>query len=75
MTELKTGSKVTRKTAIEVQRKPLVITLHPGYLDIRQAKTRSGFSLSYDALYRYAAKLAADKVVAEKKLAKKAHKE
>lgn len=73
-TELKLGSKLIRKTSAVVQHRPLVVTLHLGYLELRQAKTRTAFSVSYDAIYRYAARLAADKAREERKQARK-HKE
>jgi hypothetical protein len=68
MTELRPGSKLTRKTLTIVQRKPLVVTLHPGYLDIRRAGTRTAFSLTYDAVYRHAAQAAAERIRAERKV-------
>jgi hypothetical protein len=71
MTTLQLGSKLTRKTAAVVQRRQLVVTLHPGYLDIRQERSRKPFSLTYDAIYRYAAQLAADRLRAERKAKKK----
>ena len=73
MTTLQLGSKLTRKTAAVVQKRELVVTLHPGYLDMRRSRTRTSYSLSYDAIYTYAAKLTADRARAEKK-AKKAGK-
>jgi hypothetical protein len=71
VTEIRPGSKLTRKTATTVQRRQLVITLHPGYLEIRQERTRKPFSLSWDAIYRQAAQLAADRERAERKAARK----
>ena len=68
MTELRPGSKLTRKTAALVQRRPLVLILHPGYLEIRRAGTRSAYALSYDSLYTHAARVAADRARAERKL-------
>lgn len=71
MTELRLGAKLTRKTAAFVQRKPLVVTLHPGYLEIRRAGTRGSFPLSYDAIYTHAARVAADRARGERKAAAK----
>lgn len=71
MTTIALGSKLTRKTHTEVQKRALVVTLHPGYLDLRQERTRKTFSISYDAVYRYAAKLEADRLLGERKEARK----
>lgn len=71
MTELRLGAKLTRKTAAVVQRKPLVVILHPGFLEVRRAGTRTAFPISYDAIYTHAARMAADRRRAERKAAKK----
>jgi hypothetical protein len=73
MTELRSGSKLTRKTLTIIQSKPLVVTLYPGHLDIRQAGTRTAFSLTYEAIYRHAAQAAADRIRAERKVKRKNH--
>jgi hypothetical protein len=74
MTTLQLGSKITRKTSAVVQSRPLVITLHPGYMELRQERTRHPLTISYDAIYRYAARLAADKAIAERKEQRRAKK-
>lgn len=71
MTEIRLGSKLTRKTAAVVQRKQLVVTLHPGYIEIRRAGTRTAFPVSYDAIYVHAARIAADHARTEKRAARK----
>lgn len=70
MTELR--SKLMRKTAANVQYKPLVVTLYPHHLEIRQERVRRPYSITWDAVYRYAAKLEADRVMAERKQKRKA---
>ncbi len=72
MTEIQLGKKLIRKTASSVQSRPLVVVLHPGYLDLRRAGTRTNFSVTYDAIYRYGAQLAANKLRAERLEKKKA---
>jgi hypothetical protein len=44
MTELR--SKLTRKTAASVQYKPLVVTLYPHHLEIRQERVRQPYSIT-----------------------------
>lgn len=72
MTELRSGVALTRKTDALVQNKPLAVTLHPTYLEIKRLRDRTPYVMTYDAIYRYAAELLARQVRAEKKLAKKA---
>ncbi|HEY6991140.1 MAG TPA: hypothetical protein VH369_22275 [Bryobacteraceae bacterium] len=67
MTTLRPDAALTRKTAATIRHRPLVIELHDRYLEIRRASTRIAYPLSYEALYRYAAQLAADRARAERK--------
>lgn len=71
MTTLQLGKSVTRKVAAAIQHRELVVTLHAGYMELRRAGTRTSFSLSYGTAYTEAARIAADRLRAEKKAAKK----
>lgn len=57
MTRIRSGESVTRETAVVYRRRPLVVTLHPGFLTIRQKLSRESFDLPYDAVYEAAMKL------------------
>lgn len=70
MTELRSGSKITRKTVSIVQRKPLVVTLYAAYLEIRRAGTRTAFAATYDRIYIDAARREADRLCEEKRARK-----
>ena len=67
MTKLRAGSKITRKTAVIVQNKALVVTLYAGYLEIRRAGTRTAFSATYERIYIDAARRQAERMREEKK--------
>ena len=67
---------VRRETAIEQRdtgkRRPIVLTLHPGYLEIGLKGTRRRMTVAYDAIYSLAAKQEAARLRLEKLEAKKA---
>lgn len=71
MTTLLLGKSVTRKTAAEIQHRPLVVKLFPKYMELHRAGCRVAYALTYEAAYTEAAKRAADKIREEKKAAKK----
>jgi hypothetical protein len=71
VTTIAAGKSVTRKTAVTIRRRPLVVTLHAGFLELRSAGTRTAFAIGYEAVYTAAAKLAADKNRAERAAARK----
>ncbi|HEY7305763.1 MAG TPA: hypothetical protein VH601_16680 [Bryobacteraceae bacterium] len=75
MTTLRSDSSLTRKTSVLIQSKPLVLTLHDRYLEIRRAGAREAFRVSYDGLYLHAAQRAAEKIRAERQAQRKARKE
>lgn len=62
---------VTRATYSSYRGRPLVVTLHPTWLSIRQKGRRHGFVLDYQAVFDCAAKLAARAAMAEKKARRK----
>jgi hypothetical protein len=74
MTALRSDSSLTRKTSVLVQSKPLVVTLHDRYLEIRRAGAREAFSVSYEGLYLHAAQRAAEKIRAERQAQRRAGK-
>lgn len=67
---------VRRETAIEQRdagkRRPIVLTIHPGYLEIGLKGMRRRLMVAYDAIYSLAAKQEANRVRAERLAAKKA---
>ena len=50
---------ITRETALEERGRPLVVTLHPRYLQIRRKGTQEVYNVTYDAIYSMAAKVSA----------------
>lgn len=74
MTILQLGKTVTRQTATTVQGRDLVVTLHAGYLEIRQKGRRQTFDVSYHSIFVMGAKAAADKLREERELVRKAQK-
>lgn len=67
---------VRRETAIEQRdagkRRPIVLTIHPGYLEIGLKGARRRMTVAYDAIYALAAKQEAARLRLEKLEAKKA---
>lgn len=70
MTEIQPGKSLTRKLACTIQHRRLVAMIYAGHVELRQAGTRRGYAITWDAVYRYAAKLRADRLVAEKRAQK-----
>jgi|GEM_PF-2442554 hypothetical protein len=58
MTQLTTGKYVKRETATNIrerrQFRPVIVTLHPGFMDLRLKGCRRSFTLGYEAAYRAA---------------------
>jgi hypothetical protein len=48
-----------RETAVCVGRRPLVVTLHPRFLVLREKGRRAQYTVEYDVVYDLARKLAA----------------
>jgi hypothetical protein len=67
---------IKRETAIEQRdagkRRPIVLTIHPGYLEIGLKGMRRKMTVAYDAIYSLAAKQEANRIRAERVAAKKA---
>lgn len=67
---------VRRETAIEQRdagkRRPIVLTIHPGYLEIGLKGMRRKMTVAYDAIYSLACKISANEARIEKLAAKKA---
>ncbi|HZO84217.1 MAG TPA: hypothetical protein VFC26_03335 [Verrucomicrobiae bacterium] len=65
-----------RETAIETRdagkRRPIVLTIYPGYLEIGLKGTRRRFTVAYDAVYALGARISAAQARLEKLEAKKA---
>jgi len=74
MTELKTAAPLRRETSVIYRGRPLVIALHPGYLEIRSKGLRRGYAISYQAIHDAAARIAANEARLAKLEAKKAKK-
>lgn len=55
---------VRRETAIDTRdagkRRPIVLTLYPGYLEIGLKGTRRRLTVAYDAIYQLGCKIAAN---------------
>ena len=47
---------VTRETPVLDRGRPLIVTLHPRYLEVRRKGTRESYNLPYDAVLSVAAK-------------------
>lgn len=69
---------IKRETAIEQRdagkRRPIVLTIHPGYLEIGLKGMRRKMTVAYDAIYSLACKQEAARVRLEKLEAMKARK-
>jgi len=50
---------VEYETAAEVwdagRTRPLIVTLHPGFIEVRQKGSRTSYTIAYDPVYRMAA--------------------
>jgi S-methylmethionine-dependent homocysteine/selenocysteine methylase len=74
MTTIRSGKSVTRKTAATIQHKPVVVKLHPQYMELHRAGCRIAYALTYEAAFTEAARRAANKVREERAAAKRAKK-
>lgn len=50
---------ITRETTVEERGRPLMVTLHPRYLEIRRKGTQETYNVAYDAIFSMGAKAAA----------------
>lgn len=57
MTEIK--SPLKRETSLYYRGRALVLTLHPGFVSIKQKGLRKSFTVCYDAIYELGAKMEA----------------
>lgn len=74
MTSIELGKKLTRKVAVTVQKRALVVVLHAGYMELRRAGARTSFPISYESVYTAAAKRAADRAREERQAERRARK-
>lgn len=60
MTELRPGSSVTRRTQVLIRdggkARPVVVTLHPGFIELRLLGTRRAETVVYENVYHAAVK-------------------
>jgi hypothetical protein len=59
MTELRSDAPLKRETALFYRGRALVVTLRPGFLEVRQKGKRKGYTVSYDAIFSLGAKIQA----------------
>jgi hypothetical protein len=73
MTELRPNAPLKRETSLMYRGRALVVTLHPGYCEVRSKGKRKGYVVSWSAIHDLGAKIqaAADR---QEKLARKAGK-
>ena len=71
MTTLKADRPLVRETSLYHRGKLLTVSLHPGYLTIRQKGTRTKFAVDYGSLWDFGAKIAANAKRLEKLEARK----
>lgn len=62
---------LTRETAVLYKRRPLIVTVEPRCLTIREKGRRDRVSVSFDAIYELGLKRRAQVEQAEKRAAKK----
>jgi hypothetical protein len=55
MTTLENGTSVTRKTKATIQHKPLVVTMHAEFLELRRFGKRECLTATYESIYQAAA--------------------
>ncbi len=55
MTTLEQGACVTRKTKATIQHKPLVVTMHAEFLELRRFGKRECLTATYESIYQAAA--------------------
>ena len=66
MTTVKPDSPLKRETAATVKGRPLIITLYPGYLTLRERGRRHSVSVEYRAVLDLGYKMLARAAAAEK---------
>jgi hypothetical protein len=55
MTTLEKGASVTRKTKATIQHRPLVVTMHAEFLELRRFGKRESLTAPYESIYQAAA--------------------
>ena len=55
MTTREQGASVTRKTKATIQHKPLVVTMHAEFLELRRFGKRESLTATYESIYQAAA--------------------
>ena len=55
MTTLENGASVTRKTKATIQHRPLVVTMHAEFLELRRFGKRESLTATYESIYQAAA--------------------
>jgi hypothetical protein len=55
MTTSKKGAKVTRKTKTTIQHRPLVVTMHAEFLELRRFGKRESLTATCESIYQAAA--------------------
>ena len=56
MTQLTPQKPVRRETASYSRTRPLIVTLHPGYMEVREKGRWIGYTIDYVAIFHCAAK-------------------
>jgi hypothetical protein len=57
---------LVRETAVSDHGRPLLIELHPGYVVFRLKGTRQRYAIDWEALYRFAQRREAERVLGER---------
>lgn len=71
-----TASKVTRRETVSyVKNRPIILELHPTYLNVRLKGKRFRFALDYRGLYECAAKLEARRQAEDRKASRSRRKD
>jgi hypothetical protein len=55
MTTLEQGASVTRKTKATIQHRPLVVTMHAEFLELRRFGKRESLTATYESIHQAAA--------------------
>ena len=58
--------RLVRETVVSDRGRPLLIELHPGYVIFRLKGTRQRYAIDWEALYRFAQKREAERVLTER---------
>jgi hypothetical protein len=67
MTRIRTEKTVKRETASLYRGRPLIVRLHPRFVEIRPKGKRTSVSVGYEAIYEFGWKVLARQQAAEKK--------